>query len=355
MAVRNGAVQLSIGMVELSKDKVTRMGLGTGLNQRALTIFQQAIADESSLRIQSLTLDCGATLIDFGVATAGGLAAGVRLASICMAGQADITIVPGDRAVWSGPWVQVSTERPIEACMLSQYAGWPVKQGDFFAMGSGSMRVRRGREPLLESLGAKETSEIAVGTLECDRMPTGDLVEFMAAECSVAPSEMWLAVAPTRSIAGCVQVVARSVETALHKLHELGFPLEQVNAAYGIAPLPPSTPNFAKGIGRTNDAILYGAHVTLWVSGEDDQIASVCEGLPSSASKDFGSPFAEIFKQYDYDFYKVDPGLFSPAEVVMVNQASGNSWRCGAMRPDLIAKSFGTQSISSPSRKIGFK
>lgn len=331
------------------------MGLGAGLNQRALSIFQQAIADESSLRIKSSTLECGATLLDFGVNAAGGLEAGLRLASICMAGQADIDIEPGDRAVWSGPWVQVSTEHPVEACMLSQYAGWPVKHGDFFAMGSGSMRVRRGREPLLESLAATDASEIAVGTLECDQLPNCDLIQSMAAECSVAASEVWMAVAPTRSIAGCVQVVARSVETSLHKLHELGFPLDQVHSAYGIAPLPPPTPNFAKGIGRTNDAILYGAHVTLWVTGEDDQIASACEGLPSNASKDFGSPFAEIFKQYEYDFYKVDPGLFSPAEVVMVNLKTGKSWRCGAMRPDLIAKSFGTEFISSPSRKIGFK
>ena len=331
------------------------MGLGAGLNQRALSIFQKAITDESALRIKSSKLDCGATLLDFGVDTAGGLEAGLRLASICMAGQADIDIGSGDRGVWSGPWIQVSTEHPVEACMLSQYAGWPVKQGDFFAMGSGSMRVRRGREPLLELLGASDTSSIAVGTLECDRLPDCELVKSIAAECSVAPSEVWLAVAPTRSIAGCVQVVARSVETALHKLHELGFPLAQVHSAYGLAPLPPPTPDFAKGIGRTNDAILYGAHVTLWVSGEDDQIASICEGLPSNASKDFGSPFAEIFKQYDYDFYKVDPGLFSPAEVVMVNLRSGKSWRCGGPRPDLIAKSFGTQAITSSSRKIGFK
>ncbi len=331
------------------------MAFGAGINQRALSVFQQSIADESSLRIKSSTLPSGATLLDFGVAAEGGLEAGVRLASICMAGQADISIQSGDRVVWSGPWVQVTTEHPVEACMLSQYAGWPVKHGDFFAMGSGSMRVRRGREPLLESLHAADSTTLAVGTLECDQLPNDELVAAMAAECSVAPSDMWLAIAPTRSIAGCVQVVARSVETAMHKLHELGFALDQVHAAHGIAPLPPPTPNFAKGIGRTNDAILYGAHVTLWVTGDDDQIATVCQGLPSCASRDFGSPFAEIFKQYDYDFYKVDPGLFSPAEVTMINLSSGKSWRCGGPRPDLIAKSFGTESIQISARSIGFK
>ena len=331
------------------------MADGAGLNQRALSIFQQAIADASSLRIKSSTLASGATVLDFGIDTAGGLEAGVRLASICMAGQAAVSIVTGDRAVWSGPWIQVSTENPVEACMLSQYAGWPVKHSDFFAMGSGAMRVRRGREQLLQSLNASDSTTLAVGTLECDQMPSDELARAMAEECSVEPSDMWLAVAPTRSIAGCVQVVARSVETALHKLHEIGFPLDQVHSAHGVAPLPPPTPNFAKGIGRTNDAILYGAHVTLWVSGDDDQIAKACESLPSRASKDFGAPFAEIFKRYEYDFYKVDPGLFSPAEVMMINLSSGKSFRCGGPRPDLIAKSFGTESITPPTRSIGFK
>ncbi len=116
--------------------------------------------------------------------------------------------------------------------MLSQYAGWPVKHGDFFAMGSGPMRVRRGREALLELLAAQDPTSIAVGTLECDQLPSDALIEAMAAECNVAASDVWLAVAPTRSIAGCGPVVARSVETALHKLHELHFPLEQVHSAY---------------------------------------------------------------------------------------------------------------------------
>lgn len=331
------------------------MAGGAGLNQRALSIFQQAIADESSLHIKSSTLQCGATLLDFGVEAAGGLEAGLRMASICLAGQAQVALVPGDRAIWSGPWVQVTTENPVEACMLSQYAGWPVKHSDFFAMGSGAMRVRRGREAILQSLNASDSSTLAVGTLECDQLPSDEVVQAMAVECDVAPSDIWLAIAPTRSIAGCVQVVARSVETALHKLHELGFPLDQIHSAYGIAPLPPPTPNFAKGIGRTNDAILYGANVTLWVTGDDEAIASACVQLPSCASKDFGSPFAEIFKQYEYDFYKVDPGLFSPAEVMIVNLSSGKSWRCGGPRVDLISKSFGIESISSPSRAIGFK
>ena len=50
---------------------------------------------------------------------------------------------------------------------------------------------------------------------------------------------------------------------------------------------------------------------------------------PSSASKDYGRPFAEIFAGYDHDFYKIDPHLFSPAVVTFVNIDTGNSFRFG--------------------------
>ena len=315
----------------------------TGLNQSALVIGERARAQAHALGIAYHRLPCGAHLLDFGVQVAGGLAAGLELARITLAGQAEVAIIAGDRNISAGPWVQVATDHPVEACMMSQYAGWPVQSGKFFAMGSGPMRVRRGREEVLEHLHAHDPQSLAVGTLECDKLPDCAIAEMMAAECGVLPAELWLAIAPTRSIAGCVQVVARSVETSLHKLHSLGFDLAQVHNAFGTAPVPPPTPDFIRGIGRTNDAILYSGMVTLWIDGEDDEIAAIGRKLPSNSSSDFGLPFAEIFKRYDNDFYKVDPGLFSPAQVTLINLRSGRSWSFGQLRPDLIASSFGTE------------
>lgn len=224
--------------------------------------------------------------------------------------------------------------------MFSQYAGWPVQHDKFFAMGSGPMRVRRGREEILEHLDASDPQPLAVGTLECDQLPTCEIASAIAAECDVSESQLWLAVAPTRSVAGCIQVVARSIETALHKMHELGFPLQSVVQGYGTAPLCPPVPDFVAGIGRTNDAILYGGHVSLWVSCDDDQVETVVDQLPSCASSDYGQPFVEIFAKYDHDFYKVDPNLFSPAEIMICNQKTGKVWRRGRMREEIIEKSF---------------
>ncbi|MCA9134500.1 MAG: methenyltetrahydromethanopterin cyclohydrolase [Planctomycetales bacterium] len=319
------------------------MGLGQGLNQAAKQLFLQASERAEPLRVQAQRLACGAQLLDFGVHVPGGLQAGLQLASLCMAGQSRVQLASGPQSVWPGPWVQVQSDHPLQACMLAQYAGWPVQHDKFFAMGSGPMRLRRGKEDLLESLGAGDTGPWAVGTLECDALPAEDLAMAMAAECGTPVENLCLAVAPTRSIAGGVQVVARSVETCLHKLHELGFELSAVHSAYGLAPLPPSTPDFALGIGRTNDAILYGGRVSLWVDADDEQLQALGAKLPSSASADFGQPFASIFKRCNYDFYKIDPGLFSPAEITLLNLRSGCSWRFGELRGDLLAQSFQTQ------------
>ncbi len=232
------------------------MTLGQGLNRAAYDVFAAAEANAKPLRLSARQLACGARVLDFGIEALGGLAAGIQLAEICMAAQAKVQLASGDRQVWPGPWVHVASDHPLQACMLSQYAGWPVQVGDFFAMGSGPMRLLRGREKMLEQLQAADDPQLAVGTLECDVLPDCKVAEAIAQECGISADRLWLAVAPTRSVAGCVQVVARSVETSLHKLHELGFALDGLHSAWGSAPLPPPTPKLAAGIGRTNDAIL---------------------------------------------------------------------------------------------------
>ncbi|MEW8260337.1 MAG: methenyltetrahydromethanopterin cyclohydrolase, partial [Candidatus Thiodiazotropha taylori] len=56
---------------------------------------------------------------------------------------------------------------------------------------------------------------------------------------------------------------------------------------------------------------------------------------------DYGRPFAEIFKAYEYDFFKVDPMLFSPARVVISVLDSGRSFTAGSLDRDLLTASFG--------------
>jgi methenyltetrahydromethanopterin cyclohydrolase len=274
------------------------------------------------------------------VHVAGGCRAGLALAEICMAGLGQVSMVPSELEQLPGAAVAVWTDHPLAACLASQYAGWQVGGEKFFAMGSGPMRAARGREPIFDTIGLREEAEQVVGVLESSRLPQDDVRHYLARECRVDAERLTLLIAPCSSLAGAIQVVARSVETALHKMHEIGFDLSRIVGGYGTAPLPPVAGDDLVGIGRTNDAVLYGGQVTLWVRGEDRMLLELGPRIPSSSSPDHGQPFAEIFERYQRDFYRIDPLLFSPATVTLNNLDTGKVFRFGATVPSLLLHSF---------------
>jgi methenyltetrahydromethanopterin cyclohydrolase len=280
----------------------------------------------------------GARIVDCGVMASGGLEAGRQLAEICLAGLGTVTITSSRTGDW--PVVSVATDQPLLACMASQYAGWQITGEKYFAMGSGPMRAVACREPLFEKLGFREKADRVVGVLETSKLPTDEVCRKIADQCGIEAGQVTLLVARTVSLAGTLQIVARSVETALHKMHELGYDLNNVVTGFGAAPLPPVAADDLIGIGRTNDAILYGGEATLWVRDDDARLADLGPRIPSNASRDFGGPFAAVFERYGRDFYKIDPLLFSPALVTLVNLTTGKTHRFGELRPDVLAKSF---------------
>ena len=310
------------------------------LNDRAHRLADRLAADAETLRIALWWTPDGARVLDCGVQAAGGLAAGLGMARVCLADFADVTLLPPGDADLPCPLVQVVTDWPVLACMASQYAGWQVSAGKFFAMGSGPMRAAYGKEDLFDHIPGRERPGVAVGVLETRKLPTPEATAFLAEKLQLPPDRLTILVAPTASIAGTVQVVARALETALHKLYELKFDLTQVVSGAGVAPLPPVAADDVTGIGRTNDAVLYGGRVALWVRADDDQLAAVGPRVPSSGSRDHGAPFAEIFERYDRDFYKIDPMLFSPAAVVFHNLHTGRSHAFGRLEPHVLRRSF---------------
>jgi methenyltetrahydromethanopterin cyclohydrolase len=224
--------------------------------------------------------------------------------------------------------------------MASQYAGWEIKGEKFFAMGSGPMRAAAGREELFDSIGHREKPDACVGILETSKLPPDSVCLDIAEKCNINPDQLTLLVARTSSPAGTVQIVARSVETALHKLHVLGFDLKRVQRASGHAPLPPMANDDLTAIGWTNDAILYGGGVLLEVHCDDSAIEAIGPRVPSKASPDHGRPFAEIFDRYNRAFYRIDRMLFSPAVVIFHNGQTGNMFKYGNLEYGVLAESF---------------
>jgi len=207
-------------------------------------------------------------------------------------------------------------------------------------MGSGPARALIRAEELYDELGWDERASVAVLCLETREPPPAAIADFVAERAGVAPSALTLVMAPTASIAGGVQIAARVVETALHKLHELDFDVRRVVSGFGSAPLPPPARKDPDAIGRTNDAILYGGQVELTVDGPDDDFEGLVERLPASASRDYGEPFGTVLEDANWDFYAIDPMLFSPAEVRLVSTASGRSYHAGDVNPEVLERSF---------------
>lgn len=312
------------------------------LNTRAAALLQTARCRAAELRI-SAAETAGAEVLDFGVSAEGGLEAGLLLARICLSDLADVRLIPaaGDLPL---PQVWVRTDHPVPACLCSQYAGWKIQTDDYFAMGSGPMRAMARTEELFAELPETEASaaghDTAVGVLEAGQLPHAAAVDSIRSQLPEG-CRLHLAVARTASQAGNIQVVARSVETALHKLHSLHFPLDVLISGTGSAPLPPTAKHDLQGIGRTNDAILYGATVNLWVRCEDDLITAVGPRVPSGSSAAHGQTFLSLFKAANHDFYAMDAALFSPAVVVFHNVRTGRSFQFGQHLPQLLRESFG--------------
>jgi methenyltetrahydromethanopterin cyclohydrolase len=312
-----------------------------GMNERAWARADACAAAADELRVAVSTLACGARVIDAGIEVAGGYGAGVALAELCMGGLGHVSLAPVviDGESWAG--VQVWTDHPAQACMASQYAGWAIAPEGFFAMGSGPLRSRaRVETELFEKLGYAEDAARGVLVLEGRTLPTDDVAAWVARKSGVEPGGLTFAVAPTASLAGGLQIVARVLETGLHKMDVLGFDVTRVVSGVGTAPLAPTARSDMRAIGRTNDCILYGGQARYVVHAEDEELARLAERLPASASADYGTPFYDIFKRYDNDFYKIDPLLFSPAEVWLTSATSGRTLHGGRLDPGVLRASL---------------
>ncbi len=310
------------------------------INAQTLPLLQDLLANADALNLIVSTHTSGATIVDAGIEAVGGLEAGRRIAAICMGGLGDIAL-QNDRTFKQWPLsIKVHAMKPLLACLGSQYAGWALSHDKFFSLGSGPARAIAQREEIFSELQYKDTSEQTVLVLETDTVPPLEVIDKVVRDTKISASNLTFILTPTSSLAGTVQIVARVLEVALHKLHALHFPLAQFVDGYGIAPIPAPSPDFLTGMGRTNDAILFGGFVQLFVKCTDKEAVKLANDMPSSASKDYGRPFAEIFKAVNMDFYQIDPLLFSPAKVTVTNMKTGNSFFAGAFDEALLNKSF---------------
>lgn len=316
------------------------------VNKEASRLVEQLIEHSARYRVGVERTESGCTIIDAGIDHPGSLEVGRLVSEVCMGGLGSVQLLHTSIAPKWPLSVYVHSTHPVLACLASQYAGWSLAHGEgkdaFFALGSGPGRAAALKEPLFEELAYEDRLGPAHFVMEVDKKPPAELIQKMVKTCQTTADQMTIILTPTRSLAGNVQVIARVLETALHKAHALEFPLENIVDGAASAPIAPPHPDFIKAMGRTNDAILFAGRVQLYVNGSDDDAQQLAEMLPSGASKDYGKPFAKIFKECGYDFYKVDPMLFSPAQVAVTAMQSGKTFHAGKVDLALLEESFGS-------------
>jgi methenyltetrahydromethanopterin cyclohydrolase len=320
-------------------DQVTSLRM----NEAASEIADSMADSADLLRVRTFRLPSGARVIDAGVEADGGIEAGVALAEICMGGLGNVSCTPLHIGNQTHAGLIVWTDHPAVACMASQYAGWAISVDNFFAMGSGPLRAHaRVERELFEKLGYEEQADEGVLVLETRALPNDEVAAWLSKRTGLQTLQLTLVVAPTGSIAGGVQISARIIETGLHKMETLGFDVMRVVSAVGTAPLPPVARDDLRAIGRTNDCILYGGQARYTIKAPDAELEKLAEQVPASASRDYGTPFYEIFQRYGGDFYKIDPLLFSPAEVWLTSTESGRTFHAGRLNPEVLEASLYT-------------
>jgi len=316
-------------------------GLPISVNGLARPLVERLLASADTLCLSVARDASGACIVDAGIGARGSVAAGLLIGEICMGGLGQVSLRSGGEQ-WP-TWIEVRSSQPVLACLASQYAGWSLAASKeqtggkkFFSLGSGPARALAAKEDLFAELGYRDRADAGVLVMEVDRAPPKVVIDKLLHDCGLQPEALTLILTPTTSLAGTTQVVARVLEVALHKAHELGYALANIVDGVATAPLPAPSPDGVIAMGRTNDAILYGGRVHLTVRGDDAAARQLAQQLPSSNSRDYGRSFADIFKEVEYDFYKIDGALFAPAEVWVSNLDSGNTWHAGAPNMALL-------------------
>ncbi len=315
------------------------------VNDIAYEIVGEMIDYPDDFKVESHTLGNDSVVIDCGVKAKGGYDAGLIFTQISMGGLAtpSVTHKKLKHEIFY-PFIEVYTDYPTLACLAAQKAGWRVSQEGFFAMGSGPARALALKpKHTYEVIEYEDDSDFAVIALEASTLPNEKVMDYIASECGVESSNVVAVVAPTNSLVGSVQIAGRVVEMAVYKLNEMGFDTRHILSAFGSAPIPPVKKDSAVAMGTTNDASIYHGSVTLTVDGGN--IKDFVARVPSSTSKDYGRPFYTVFKEAKFDFYKLDPSIFAPAEVVVNDVSTGETYVAGKINGDVTMESFGFKSL----------
>jgi len=324
------------------------------INELAKVIVGKIIEKKEIYRVKVHKLSNNSIVLDMAESSWIG---GKLVGEICMGGLGTVEFAHYNLDGHFIPSVNVYTSYPLLSCMASQLAGWNVKlkkevekNGElkkkviFQSLGSGPARAKSRVEKLFNEITYQDSSDCAVIVFETSKLPNEEVMDIIAEKCGVETSNVYAVCAPTASLTGSIQVAARIVETGIHKLHEIKFPIDLIKEGFGTTTIAPIAKDDLDAMGRTNDSIIAAGMTNFTINIEKEREGELFELLkkaPANTSSSYGKPFIETFKAANYKFYDIDPGLFAPATYTITNVKTGNSLTVGKVNHEILKQSYG--------------
>ncbi len=313
------------------------------VNREAMKLVPQIIDDADALGVAVEQLPNGATVIDMGLEAKGGWRAARLYTLISIGGLGEVSYEPFEVAGRMLTAVRVMIDHPIEACVASQIAGWrleaPGKEHAAILAGPGRA-LNNPPDHYFDWTDYRDQHHESVVAIQASEPISLEMTDMIAASCRVAASDLYVLIAPNRSLVCAVQVAARIVEQTLHRLAEEGMDLRCLRHAYGFGVIPPLVDDDLLSMGRINDSLLYGGIANIAVESTDELCAEIAPKVIASACDAYGRPFIEIYEDAGRDFYEIPIELHSPAEVHLNNLTTGQTFSAGSINHDVLETSF---------------
>jgi len=311
------------------------------INREAMKVVRRVLDNPAALGVGVEVLASGATVIDMGLT--GSWRAAEEYTLVTLGGLAEVSYETMEVAGHRLAAVRVMIDHPIEACVASQIAGWRLEAAgtEHAAILAGPGRaLNRNPDHYFDLIDYRDVSDEAVVSIQTSRPVADDLAIQIAEACGVEPRNLYVLVAPNRSLVTAVQVAARIVEQSLHRLAEEGFDVRVARSAHGFGVIPPLVDDDLLAMGRINDSLLYGGEATICVETTDEACAGAVVKVVSEASPVYGRPFVEIYEDAGRDFYEIPLDLHSPAVLHLNNLTTGKTFSAGRINHEVLERSF---------------
>ncbi|MCG2821808.1 MAG: methenyltetrahydromethanopterin cyclohydrolase, partial [Candidatus Atribacteria bacterium] len=233
------------------------------------------------------------------------------------------------------PQINIYTDKPVIACLSCQLSGWALPEfkndAGIVPLISGPVRAIVKEDKFAKPFSYQDKSEKVVVVLQDKVLPSEELTTYIAKKCKVEPKGIFILAAPTGSLVGLVNVIARTLETSLWRLHELGFDVNNVISAWGKAPLPPISKDEYTAMIRANTYIYYGGTAGFVVNCKDEDIERIIEDITLSpkTTKQYGIPFGKLLEEAGGNIFNMTEFCHNVTKVNFYNSFTGNTFVYG--------------------------